>query len=398
MHIVLTISSLDRTAGGTSSAVAAMAQHLAGRDCDVSVVSLESDQPLLDEAGTKEGTPTVTLVQRDAPLWGAWQNLSRFGRALRKEGEMHSNVVVHDNGIWLPVNHRVATTTRSLACPRVVSPHGMLEPWSMSQGAWKKKAAWWLYQKRDLQAAEVVVATAEQEARNIRALGVDGPIAIVPNGVDRPDSLPSVDDGTSGGREKRRVLFLSRIHQKKGLLNLVEAWRQLHPNGWEVVIAGPDENGHEAEVRQRISQCGVKEDFVFTGPVKGTEKWKLYQSADLFVLPTHSENFGIVVAEALSCGVPVITTRGAPWSDLVDHECGWWIDVGVDPLAEALDRAISVSAADRAAMGRRGRELVDRKYTWPQVAAALQSVYAWVLGEQRRPECMFTWRSSKSST
>jgi glycosyltransferase involved in cell wall biosynthesis len=264
----------------------------------------------------------------------------------------------------------------------------MLEPWSLEQGAWKKKAAWWLYQKRDLQSAEVVIATAEQEAQNIRALGVDGPIAVVPNGVDRPDSLPSVDNDTSDGREQRRLLFLSRIHQKKGLLNLVEAWERLRPDGWEVIIAGPDENGHEAEVRERISQCGVEGDFVFTGPVKGTEKWKMYQSADLFVLPTHSENFGIVVAEALSCGVPAITTRGAPWSDLVDHDCGWWIEIGVDPLVEALAQATRMSAVDRAAMGRRGRELVNRKYTWPQVAAALQSVYAWVLGKGPCPECV----------
>ncbi len=386
MHIVLTISSLDRTAGGTSSAVAAMARHLAGRDPDVSVVSLESDQPLLDEAGTEEGTPTVTLVRRDDSPWRLWQNLSRFGRALRKKIGDRSNVVVHDNGLWLPVNHRVATTTRSRACPRVVSPHGMLEPWSLEQRGWKKKAAWWLYQKQDLQTAEVVIATAEQEAQNIRALGVDGPIAVVPNGVDRPDSLPSVDNDTSDGGEQRRLLFLSRIHKKKGLLNLVEAWERLRPDGWEVIIAGPDENGHEAEVRERILQCGVEGDFVFTGPVKGTEKWKMYQSADLFVLPTHSENFGIVVAEALSCGVPVITTRGAPWSDLVDHDCGWWIEIGVDPLAEALTQATRMSAADRAAMGRRGRELVNRKYTWPQVAAALQSVYAWVLGKGPCPE------------
>ncbi|WP_263818886.1 glycosyltransferase [Salinibacter sp.] len=388
MHIVLTISSLDRTAGGTSSAVAAMARHLAGRDPDVSVVSVESEQPLLDETDAEAETPGVTLVPSDDSPWRMWQNLSRFGRALHKEIEARSNVVVHDNGLWLPVNHRVATTTRSLRCPRVVSPHGMLEPWSLEQGAWKKKAAWWLYQKRDLQSAEVVIATAEQEAQNIRSLGVDGPIAVVPNGVDRPESLPSVEEGTSDGREQRRILFLSRIHKKKGLLNLVEAWDRLRPDGWEVIIAGPDENGHEAEVRQRISQCGVEGDFAFTGPVKGTEKWKMYQSADLFVLPTHSENFGIVVAEALSCGVPVITTRGAPWSDLLDHDCGWWIEIGIDPLVEALAQATRMSAAGRVAMGRRGRELVDWKYTWPQVAAALQSVYAWVLGKGPCPECV----------
>ncbi len=391
MHVVFTISSLDREAGGTSSAVAAMGRHLAEQGCSVSVVSFESDQPLLEETNSEEKSPAVTLVRRHASPWKVCQNLTRFDEALREEVRSGERFVVHDNGIWLPVNHRVAKTTRSLNCRRVVSPHGMLEPWSLGQRVWKKRVAWWLYQKRDLQGADVVVATSKQEARNIRTLGVDRPIAIVPNGVDLPDTLPSrdVEALEDEDREQRRLLFLSRIHKKKGLLNLVEAWSRLRPKGWTVTIAGPDENEHEKEVRQLILDHGMEDDFVFTGPVQGREKWKLYRSADLFVLPTHSENFGIVVAEALASEVPVITTRGAPWRDLVDHDCGWWVDVGVDPLVEALDEALHMSIADRESMGRRGRELVEQKYTWPRVAEALGATYAWVLGERGRPECVF---------
>ncbi|WP_103028985.1 glycosyltransferase [Salinibacter altiplanensis] len=381
MRVVLTISSLDQEAGGTSYAVAAMARHLAARDCDVAVVSFESEQPLLEASSGDRDVPSVTLVERTASPWHTWGNLSRFGETLRNVAGKRDETIIHDNGLWLPVNHWVARVARSLNCPRIVSPHGMLEPWSLDQGAWKKKAAWWLYQKRDLQTAETLVATAEQEAKNIRGLGVDRAIATVPNGVDRPDDLPDDDESA----DERTVLFLSRIHEKKGLLNLVDAWDRLRPDGWRVVIAGPDEDGHEAEVRRRIAERNLGEAFSFVGPVEGDEKWSLYQKSDLFVLPTHSENFGIVVAEALSCGTPVITTKGAPWRDLEEYECGWWVEIGAEPLAAALNEAIHLSGAERAAMGRWGKELVDQKYTWPQVAKKLEETYASVLRKPARP-------------
>ncbi len=384
MRIVLTIPSLDRTAGGTSAAVAALARSLAAHGRDVSVVSFASERPLLDETDADDHSPAVTLVEHRSSPWGLWGNLSRFGDALRAAVAGRDEVVIHDNGIWLPVNHRVAAVARSWAVPRIVSPHGMLEPWSLDQGAWKKKAAWWLYQRRDLRTADAVVATAEQEAGNIRRVGIDRPVATIPNGVDVPGESPPPSRLVSS--QKRTALFLSRIHEKKGLPNLVEAWARLRPEEWRVVIAGPDEDGHEAEVRRRIAERGLTDDFSFVGPVQGAEKWGLYQGADLFVLPTHSENFGIVVAEALSCGTPVVTTRGAPWRDLVDHDCGWWVDVGVKPLAEALAEAVRLSPADRRAMGRRGGDLVEEKYTWPRVAEAFDETYAWVLGDGEPPE------------
>jgi glycosyltransferase involved in cell wall biosynthesis len=391
MRVVLTISSVDQEAGGTSYAVAAMARHLAARGCDVAVVSFESDQPLLEASGESGDSPFVTLVERAASPWTPWENLSRFAETLRDLAGKGSETIIHDNGLWLPVNHCVARVARSLHCPRVVSPHGMLEPWSLTQGAWKKKAAWWLYQQRDLRTADTLIATAEQEAQNIRALGVDCPIAIAPNGVDRPDGLAS--SGNAGDASERTALFLSRIHKKKGLLNLVDAWESLRPEGWRVVIAGPDEDDHKAEVERRIAGHNLEEAFSFVGPVEGKEKWRLYQRADLFVLPTHSENFGIVVAEALACGTPVITTKGAPWQDLETYECGWWVEVGVEPLADALEDAIHLPATKRKNMGERGKELVGQKYTWPQVAAKLEGTYTAVLDESGN-EVPRTLRSS----
>jgi len=126
----------------------------------------------------------------------------------------------------------------------------------------------------------------------------------------------------------------------------------------------------------------------FPGPVRGEEKWTLYRESDLFVLPTHSENFGIVVAEALASGVPALTTTGAPWSVLEDENCGWWVAPDEEAVDAALADATSRSESERLAMGRRGRALVEERFSWNPVADAFRRVYAWILGDAPRPDCV----------
>ena len=139
-----------------------------------------------------------------------------------------------------------------------------------------------------------------------------------------------------------------------------------------------------AEIRKRK----IENDFEFVGEVADEKKWDWYRSADLFVLPSKSENFGIVIAEALACGVPVIATRGTPWEDLTTHRCGWWTEIGAGPLADALNEAVRLTDEERDAMGRRGRKLVEENYTWSAAAKKMVDVYQWMLGAQKRPECL----------
>ena len=131
-------------------------------------------------------------------------------------------------------------------------------------------------------------------------------------------------------------MFLSRIHPVKGLMNLVAAWERVRPERWRMVVAGPDEGNYLAEVETAVQRAGLERNFDFVGPVAGAAKEKLYREADLFILPTFSENFGMVVTEALSYGVPVITTKGAPWKGLVDHRCGWWLSLWLKPFGRLL--------------------------------------------------------------
>ena len=267
-----------------------------------------------------------------------------------------------------------------------MSPHGMLERWSLGQSRMKKRIASLLYQGPCLRAATCICATSGMEAESIRLAGYKNSLALIPNGINPPTKpLPRVlrRDG-----QPRRALFLSRIHPKKGLLNLVNAWHTVKPEGWELLIAGPDEGGHLAEVQGAVRTRGLQKQILFSGEVLGDAKIKLYCSSDLFVLPSFSENFGLVIGEALSCEIPVITTHATPWQELEERQCGWWIEVGLDPLIHALKAALGVSPDVLRAMGVRGRALVEEKYAWKPIGQKMIQVYQWMLGRAAKPDCI----------
>jgi glycosyltransferase involved in cell wall biosynthesis len=284
----------------------------------------------------------------------------------------------------------------------------MLTPWSLQFHGLKKRIAWNLYQRRNLQSAHVLHATSRDEADGFRALGLTQPIAVIPNGVELPGeggrgqssevrdqteppnhrSTEAPEHRTTEPPNHRTILFLSRIHPKKGLLDLVQAWQTVRPQGWRIVIAGGDEDGHLTQIKKEVGRHKLENQFTFLGEVRDEAKWDLYRSADLFVLPTKSENFGIVIAEALASGVPVITTKGTPWEELQTHHCGWWVEPTAAAVAGALREACGLSDEERSAMGQRGRKLIEDKYTWPAAAKQMLAVYRWMLGEAERPSCI----------
>jgi glycosyltransferase involved in cell wall biosynthesis len=439
LNSILTIADLQPESGGPSRTVPALAMALADIGVRVQLISLRRADALgaaMIPEHERIQVVSVPCKNKFAKLVGAG---GEFKRAVLEACRTATNAVVHDNGLWLGTNHASAQAAQFTRTPFLISPRGMLTRWSLQHKGWKKRIAWQLYQRRDLQNARVLHATSVAEAQDFRALGLHQPIAVIPNGVEVPERTTE-DRGQR--TEDRTILFLSRIHPKKGLLNLVKAWASVQtaegrgqraedgnplsvirrpssvvhgqwsavsgqssvisgPSAWRIVIAGTDEGGHLGEVRAESEKWKVESarqsslspspslsNIEFVGAVEGEAKWDLYRSADLFVLPSHSENFGLVVAEALACGVPVITTRGTPWEELITHRCGWWVDVGVEPLANALREAMALSDGERSEMGARGRSLIERKYTWPSVAAQMKSVYEWMLGQGERPDCV----------
>ena len=312
-------------------------------------------------------------------------------RELKRLVQTNSPALIHSHGLWAPVNHWAASAAKRSGIPLVIQPRGMLEPWALNHKALKKKIAMALFQRRDLESAALFIATAAMEYESIRALGLRQPVAVIPNGVQfGPAPLPgNTAVAPVPHRPERLALFLSRVHPKKGILNLLNAWALAAPQGWRLQIAGPDEGGHLAEVMALARKLGIDHAVDYLGELAGDAKTQAYLGADLFVLPTFSENFGVVVAEALAHGLPVITTRGAPWADLETFGCGWWVDIGVDPLVHALREAMALRDDERRAMGERGRAYV-RRYDWDDIARQTIGVYRWVLGQGPQPDCVRT--------
>ena len=380
LHVV---ASLHPSNGGPSRTVAQLADALAvAGGVSVSLVS--------------QGVPGEPSVRPQAAgvscriCQSASRQALRLGIPVRAElGRIARQAppsLIHSHGLWQPANHWAASTARRYGVPLIVHPRGMLEPWALQHKGFKKRLGMALFQRRDLETAKVLVATSADEYRNLRRLGLTQPVAIIPNGIDLTAAgVPKVERARATGG--RTVLFLSRVHKVKGLSNLVQAWAQVQPAGWRLQIAGPDEGGHLAEVLRAAQAVGVAGSIIYLGEVDGARKTEVYRNADLFVLPTFSENFGVVVAEALSHGLPVITTRGAPWADLETHGCGWWVDIGVEPLATALRQAMALNDDERRAMGERGRAYVQR-YNWADIARQMADVYRWVLGQGARPDCV----------
>jgi glycosyltransferase involved in cell wall biosynthesis len=325
-------------------------------------------------------TAIPTQADRYHPrLWA-----KQFKGVLRKALSA-KETILYDVGLWLPSNHFAAQVSAGTAVPLVISPRGMLSKQALRVSKWKKRIAWNLYQRRDLQRAKVLHATSDGEAHDFRAVGLKQPVAVVPNGVEAP-AMPYRPIKDS--RERRTLLFLSRLHPIKGLPDLVRAWARVRPKGWRVVIAGPNENNHRQEIESLAESVGVRGDFEFVGTAADDQKWKLFSEADLFVLPSYSESFGLAIAEALAAGVPVITTRATPWREIESHQCGWWVDVGANSIADALSSAISCSREELRTKGLMGKELVVSNYSWESAAKKLLSVFEWILGRGQKPDCV----------
>lgn len=281
--------------------------------------------------------------------------------------------VVHINGCWMLQCSWTVFWARSKGYPVALSPHGMLEPWDIKKNYWTKKLpALLMYQKRSIKLCQILVATAETEMKNLINLGYNNNVTVVPNGI--------VIDGISikdSWEEHKQILFLALFRRNKGIDILMQAISQMKNElkGWKVIIAGIESDYTVNDLKIISNRLGINNIVDIVGGLFGEEKWKAYKESDVFILPTLNENFGIVIAEAFICGTPVITTKGAPWPQIPEYKCGWWIDRSVNELVRAINEFIHTPIKVRKTMGINGRKLVEDYFTSDIVAQSMVEVY-----------------------
>ena len=274
--------------------------------------------------------------------------------------------VMHIHGLWNYPLHRAVKWAREHDIPYVMSPHGMMTAWAMRYKWFKKFVAWHVYQYGDCRAAAIWHVTSHKEREDVRRLKFIQPIVECPLGVPMPK------ESIRKNGERRTVAFLSRVHPTKGVDNLIAAWKRISHEGWRLVIAGPGDPDYLAHVAELIEDDS---SVTLVGRLYGEEKARLYQNSDIFVLPTYTENFGVVVVESLSFGTPVITTVGAPWKVIEEIRAGYWIGIGVEHLMVALKRMMALTDRQRVEMGQRGREYVEKNFSWNALVPKMRDAY-----------------------
>jgi glycosyltransferase involved in cell wall biosynthesis len=353
MKLVHVVPHIDQEAAGPSYSVPRLCQSLAACGID---------------------------VHKQWPILKRFAISSSFTRALIRKAQAVD--VVHNHSLWSMVNVAAGWVVPGRHAKLVTSPRGTLSAYAMGRSRWLKRLLWPL-QRRALAKADMLHATSESELQEIRALGLKAPVVLLPNGIDLPD-LPRVEVAQES--DTRTLLYLGRIHPIKGLDRLLQAWAQVqakHPQ-WRLLIAGRGETIHEKAVKAMALSLALQR-VEFIGPMYSSAKAAAYFSADLFVLPTHSENFGMVVAEALVHGCPAVVSRGAPWAGLESENCGWWVDNSVASLSVALDVAMQLPSDQLVAMGLRGRAWMERDFGWAAIGQKMDATYRWLLNGGERP-------------
>ena len=371
MKILSFISSLDLSSGGPSRSVPLLAKGLAGLGVNITLMTIRS-----------ESMNTHALEGTTAKLKVLEPSFSKKEIAKYLGDERFDLIQIQS--MWEWPYHKVMVEARKQCIPYIITPRGMLEPWSLSQKKWKKKLAWWLYQRNDVQKSACVFTTAKMEAEHVSNLGITTCKAVIPNGIETVGyPCKSSIEGV-----KKQVLFLSRVHVKKGIELLFEAWKRILPDyvDWQLLVIGNGEAEYIHSLENRVENLGLKDCIKILPPVFGEAKIKVYQESALFCLPSFSENFGMVIAESMSCGTPVITTTNCPWNILNDTNTGWCIDLSVDNLEHAIRDALAMNPTELYDMGQKASKLIYDNFDYRSVTRKTLRLYEWLLNGGEKPE------------
>lgn len=354
MNILHTIDSMHPACGGTSTCTAELVRGLRSAGIRADILCRTAKHPGF------------------SPL--------RISPRLRQELHGRKADIYHTHGLWLDVNHATCTHARQQQSPCVISTHGMLYTEALQRHAGLKKLMLFLFQRRLLEQAACLHVTSEQEMQQVKKIVPHSRIAVIPLPVAEPQQEPEITPHTTF-----RAGYLGRLHPIKNLESLIRAWGLLQLPDAELLIMGDGPECYKESLQRLAEQVGAQ-GITFTGFLRDREKYNALASLDVFCAPSHQENFGMSIAEALLCGTPVLASCHTPWQLLHEHHCGSWQGNSPAELAEGLLAYYRLPAKERRLMGRNGMSLIRRQFGTASIARRMLRLYHYLLGNTSKPD------------
>ena len=392
LRILHVIASLAPRYGGPSQVCLELCQELARAGEQVSIHTTN-----LDGRGTLD-------VPCHEPVWANGVEVRYFpvqaprryalslplARALRRA--IPEQDLVHIHSLYFFPSTVAAHYCRRAGVPYLIRPHGTLDPYHFRHHRGRKWVYERLFEWRNLNRAAAIHFTTREEQELTRPLGLSAPGVVVPPGVhaeryqESDRAARAFRDEWPETRGRRIVLFLGRLTEKKGLDVLVDAFGQLARQRDDVhlVLAGPDNDGYGRTVRRWLEAERVLDRSTFTGMLLGPRKLAALRAADVFALPSHTENFGVAVVEAMAAGLPiVISNRVNIWREIADAQAGLVVHRDPGEVARAIASVLNDSTA-RSTMGERARRLVAERFTWTAAGERMSAVYRGIVEGRNR--------------
>ena len=384
IKIAMLCSSVSRQAGGLFNSIRLLSAALSDLGQDIYVLS-GKDFYTSKDLNQWPKSITLAIHNKIKPDFfgfqiGIFNTLRRF--------EPH---ILHLHGIWMYPAFVSFIWKKATKKVLVVSPRGMLDSWAVKNSRFKKIIAEVLYAKNNLKNADCIHALNFDEYKSIRFYGLSNPVAIIPNAINFP-KLPRNYSQNKEEKKSKILLFIGRIHPKKGLGNLIKAWKiiannnQLH--GWTLVIGGWSQLNHESELKKECSKLNLNGSVKFVGPLFGAAKEKQLLKASAFILPSYSEGMPMAILEAWAYRIPVIMTKACNLSEAFELKAAIEVDTNPDSIAIGIQKIINANNSEICSIRKAAFKILKENYTWDNASKAMLSVYKWLLGKEKKPNCV----------
>ncbi|MEC3877609.1 glycosyltransferase [Chryseobacterium salviniae] len=390
MKITHTVGSFGKASYGLGSISIGLAKAQLELGEDISVWSSDTEETIL-WSSENYGFPRERLFgfPQTFPF------IKASCKEIRKASNDKSIDIVHQHSLWTSQSI-ITSILRDNGAKTIIAAHGTLAEHTLENSKLKKKIALSLFERRNLEKASVLHATSEYEIEDFRRLGLKNPIAYIENGVGSKALLEKGNGDQFKSKyhlpkDKKVLLYLSRITPKKGLDMLLPAVSELQEkfNEWILVIVGNNEFNYQPEVEAMINALQLNDKVFIIEPQFGAAKYNVFEASDFFILPSYSEGSPMVIVEALAYGLPVITTKSSSWRDLNDFHTGFWVDINKDHIKQALKSMTDLSDEELNQYSNNAKKLIKKKYLWDEISKKTIELYEWIAFKGDKPDFIY---------